>query len=130
LGRPPKRGETPSIIGEFVSAGKRARERDYQEKRDEYMAIKVKEYWVFDRFERSMTVFIRRGNKVIKRVLRENEIYTTDLCPALNCRWPSCLLWPTVGRRAKKKPNDCSSPMRGCRHLALSLRASMFGSSA
>src|SRR5262249_615110 len=42
LGRQPRRNETPSIIAEFVSSGKRDRERDYVEKRDEYMAIKVK----------------------------------------------------------------------------------------
>jgi Uma2 family endonuclease len=52
LGRQPRKGETPTIIAEFVSSGRRSRERDYVEKRDEYMAIKVKEYWIIDRFER------------------------------------------------------------------------------
>jgi Uma2 family endonuclease len=45
------------------------------------MAIKVQEYWIFDRFERTMTVFIRRGSKFVKRVIRENQVYTTDLLP-------------------------------------------------
>jgi Uma2 family endonuclease len=52
LGRQPRKGETPTIIVEFVSSGKRARQRDYEEKRDEYLAIGVKEYWIIDRFER------------------------------------------------------------------------------
>src|SRR5262249_8869999 len=46
LGRMPKRNETPTIAAEFVSAGKRDRERDYEVKRDEYMAIRIQEYWV------------------------------------------------------------------------------------
>src|SRR5215471_9031399 len=41
LGRRPRKGETPSVIAEFVSAGKRDRLRDYEEKRDEYMEIGV-----------------------------------------------------------------------------------------
>ena len=81
LGRLPRKGETPTIVAEFVSPGKRDRERDYVEKRDEYMAIKVQEYWIIDRFERIMTVFIRRGSKFAKRVIRENQVYTTDLLP-------------------------------------------------
>ena len=81
LGRKPRKGETPTIVAEFVSSGKSDRKRDYEEKRAEYMAIKVKEYWILDRFERVMTVFIRRGGKIIKRVVKENETYTTDLLP-------------------------------------------------
>src|SRR5205085_1598421 len=50
LGRLPRRGETPTMIVEFVSRGRRDRVRDYEEKRDEYIAIGVREYWVIDRF--------------------------------------------------------------------------------
>jgi Uma2 family endonuclease len=81
LGRLPRKDETPTVIAEFVSPGKRDRKRDYEEKRQEYMAIKVKEYWIIDRFERIMTVFLRRGDKVVKLVVKENEVYTTDLLP-------------------------------------------------
>jgi Uma2 family endonuclease len=98
LGRPPRKGELPTIVAEFVSAGKRDRQRDYEEKRDEYMELKVKEYWVIDRFRRTMTVFFIQGGKTRKRVLRENQTYTTDLLPgfelplaslfALADRWP------------------------------------------
>lgn len=81
LGRKPKRRETPTIVAEFVSGRKRDRERDYEVKRAEYMAIRVKEYWIIDRFERSMTVFFRSGGRTKKRVLREDEVYRTDLLP-------------------------------------------------
>jgi Uma2 family endonuclease len=81
LGRRPRRGETPTICVEFVSEGKRDRERDYEDKRDEYMEINVQEYWLIDRFQRTLTVFSRRGRRVQKRVLREGQTYTTDLLP-------------------------------------------------
>jgi Uma2 family endonuclease len=99
LGRLPRRNETPTIVAEFVSEGKRNIERDYETKRDEYMAIGVQQYWIFDRFEHTMTVYQARGRRPRKRVLRGNQIYTTDLLPgtelplaalfALADRWPS-----------------------------------------
>lgn len=60
LGRLPRRNETPTIIAEFVSEGKRDRERDYETNRDEYMELGVKEYWIIDRFEKIMTVWTRQ----------------------------------------------------------------------
>ena len=97
LGRLPRRRERPTILAEFVSEGKRDRDRDYEEKRDEYMEIKIQEYWIIDRFQRTMTVYFQSGDKVKKKVVRENQTYTTDLLPgfelplgrllALSDRW-------------------------------------------
>ena len=81
LGRLPRKNEAPTIVGEFVSRRKRDRTRDYETKLDEYMAIKVQEYWIFDRFDRCMVVFRRVGGKAVKRVIRENQIYRTPLLP-------------------------------------------------
>ena len=81
LGRRPRRGEKPTIIAEFVSAGKRDRIRDLEEKRDEYMALSVSEYWIIDRFERHMLVFSKQGKKTRKQTIGEDEIYTTPLLP-------------------------------------------------
>jgi Uma2 family endonuclease len=100
LGRLPKRNETPAIVVEFVSAGKRNIERDYETKRDEYLGCGVREYWIFDRFEHSLTVFQTAGSRRSrKRVFTENQIYSTDLLPgfrlhlerlfALADRWSS-----------------------------------------
>jgi Uma2 family endonuclease len=86
LGRLPRPKENPTIIAEFVSRGKRNRVRDYEEKRDEYLKIKVAEYWVIDRFERTLTVFSRQGNRTRKRVVAEKETYTTDLLPGFELR--------------------------------------------
>jgi hypothetical protein len=81
LGRRPTKADSPSIIAEFVSKGKRAHFRDYVEKRDEYMAIDVKEYWIFGRFARTLTVFRRQGKKIQKLVVTEKQIYETPLLP-------------------------------------------------
>jgi Uma2 family endonuclease len=79
--RKPKKNEPPTIVIEFVSKRKRDRDRDYETNRDEYAKIGVKEYWIIDRFERSMTVFARVGGRMRKRVISENQNYTTDLLP-------------------------------------------------
>jgi Uma2 family endonuclease len=79
--RPRWTTETPTIIAEFVSSGKRNYQRDYEEKRDEYLAMKVGEYWVIERFQRTMTVFTLVRSEVKARVIQEHEVYTTPLLP-------------------------------------------------
>lgn len=81
LGRLPHKTETPTITVEFVSAGRRSRERDYQLKRDEYRSAGVSEYWVLDRFERSLTVYRFGPGPMTRKVLTERQTYTTALLP-------------------------------------------------
>lgn len=79
LGGPPDfETDVPSILIEFLSPGKRSWERDYEIKRDEYLGVGVKEYWVFDRFERQLTVF--RKNKRAK-IIKEHQTYESALLP-------------------------------------------------
>lgn len=78
LGRRPDPAETPTIAIEFVSAGRRNLIRDYEQKRHEYESIGVREYWVFNRFDRTVTVYLPGGKKLVRR---ENETYATDLLP-------------------------------------------------
>lgn len=79
LGRQPKpKSDVPAIVVEFVASRARDRKRDYVEKRDEYAAIGVKEYWVVDRFRRTMTVC--RGTED-RLIVKEQETYQTDLLP-------------------------------------------------
>ncbi|MCI0458750.1 MAG: Uma2 family endonuclease [Gemmataceae bacterium] len=106
LGRLPTARDKPTIVAEFVSAGKRGHQRDYETKRTEYLAMTVKEYWIFDRFERTLTVFTRQRGKVKKRVFHEQQTYQTDLLPgfelplarlfSLANRWPSEETPPTA----------------------------------
>jgi len=60
LGRLPDTArDVPTIVIEFVSKDRRDRERDYEHKRRQYLDLGVTEYWVIDRFRRTMTVFRR-----------------------------------------------------------------------
>jgi len=73
--RPDPQTDSPTIVVEFVSAGRRSRRRDYVEKRDEYLALGVREYWVIDRFERTMTVFRRSEAGVDEAIVRDGDVY-------------------------------------------------------
>lgn len=57
LGRKPRVDETPTVAVEFVSAGRRNWLRDYEVKRAEYESVGIQEYWVVNRFDRTLTVF-------------------------------------------------------------------------
>jgi Uma2 family endonuclease len=81
LGRKPTRRDVPSILVEFVSKGRRNQTRDYEEKRDEYLALGVVEYWVFDRFASTLTVFSKHRDRFRKRLFKASQSYSTDLLP-------------------------------------------------
>ncbi len=66
---------TPDFVVELRS------KRDYEEKRDEYRASGVREYWIIDRFRRIMRVHRRTPEERVEQVVREDETYQTDLLP-------------------------------------------------
>lgn len=79
LGRTPRPGrDVPAIVIEFVSRSSRDRRRDYIEKRQEYAAIGVAEYWVIDRYRRKMTAYRTNGEIV---AVAASESYRTPLLP-------------------------------------------------
>jgi Uma2 family endonuclease len=77
--RPNPRVDVPTIVVELVSRRQRDRRRDYIEKRRDYLSLGVKEYWVFNRFERIFTVF--QPTEPVERVFQESDIYATPLLP-------------------------------------------------
>ncbi|MBI4601033.1 MAG: Uma2 family endonuclease [Planctomycetes bacterium] len=87
LGRGPRtrgraaRRDVPAIVVEFPSRRPADQRRDYEEKQLEYRDLGVKEYWIIDRFRRQMTVYSWQGRRWAKRVLREGEVYTTEILP-------------------------------------------------
>jgi Uma2 family endonuclease len=82
LGRYPDRGvDLAKIAVEFVSGSKRDQQRDYVDKRDDYMEAGIQEYWIIDRFKRRMTVFFNEPNGVRERVIGEKESYKSPLLP-------------------------------------------------
>lgn len=82
LGRQPKvRRDVPTIVVEFVSPGRRAWRRDYVEKRDEYLALGVVDYWVINRFQRRMTIFRPGVAGPTEEIIHEGDIYRPSLLP-------------------------------------------------
>ncbi len=69
----------PSIVIDFVSKRWWNALRDYETKRDEYLAAGVKEYWGIDRFRRIMTVY--RHGQISPTIVTECDTYQTDLLP-------------------------------------------------
>jgi Uma2 family endonuclease len=80
LGRVPDPAvDIPTIVVEFVSKSKRDRQRDYEEKRREYLALGVAEYWIIDRFRRVMKVY--RASEPAEQVIEASATYRTALLP-------------------------------------------------
>ncbi|MEM1061334.1 MAG: Uma2 family endonuclease [Planctomycetota bacterium] len=78
---PELKDAVPTIAIEIVSRGRRDRHRDFVEKRAEYFAIGVKEYWIFDRFRRTLTACSTGEGDAGRKVVREQENYETPLLP-------------------------------------------------
>jgi Uma2 family endonuclease len=93
--------DTATIAAEFVSAGRRNQKRDYEEKRREYQEAGLKEYWIIDRFQRTMTVIQFRGRRTVVKVIHENETYESPLLPGFQV--PLAKLLEAADRLARRK---------------------------
>ena len=69
----------PEIVVEIVSFGSVF--RDYEEKREEYLAIGIKDYWIIDVNKQEMTVFRRWRGQWSEKTYRPGDVYTTRLLP-------------------------------------------------
>jgi Uma2 family endonuclease len=102
LGRvPDTMKDVATIAVEFVSAGRRSWRRDYLEKRKEYRQAGIKEYWIFDRFERTLTVHQYRADKTLKKVIRETHTYQSPLLPGFDV--PVAQILEAADKWARKK---------------------------
>jgi Uma2 family endonuclease len=78
------RGRRLSVLGvEVVSPGTRARERDYVDKRVDYLAVGLLEYWIVDPDERQVTVLVRREADGVasweERTYRDADVIVSEL---------------------------------------------------
>lgn len=71
----------PEIVVEVVSPS--SRQRDYQEKPEEYLRFGVSEYWILDAERREMLVLKRSRGRWAERVVRPPDLYRTRLLPGL-----------------------------------------------
>jgi Uma2 family endonuclease len=85
------KGRVVSVLGvEVVSPGKRSRDRDYVDKRDDYLAFGLLEYWIVDPELRQVTVLVRREVGGIpaweERIFSGEDVIFSDLLPGFAAR--------------------------------------------
>jgi Uma2 family endonuclease len=83
--RDPRGRRQAGLAVEVVSPGKEARQRDYEDKRQEYLAIGLREYWIVDPHLRRVTVLVRRGEGQgatwEERAYRDAEVIGSETLP-------------------------------------------------
>ncbi len=109
LGRVPDEDrDVPTIAVEFVSGSKRDWLRDYETKRDEYLALGVLEYWVFDRFARKLTVWKPGEGGFQQAEFGEADTYRTPLLPGFEL--PVGRILSVADDWTKKRPGRGGAP--------------------
>lgn len=73
----------PELIFEIVSPGRLNRRRDYDEKRDEYERLGVREYVIVDRYDHEVTVLRLVDGRYQEQLLKSDDTYRTELLPGL-----------------------------------------------
>jgi Uma2 family endonuclease len=109
LGRVPVLGrDIPSIVVEIVSQRRRDRMHDYEEKRCEYLALGVREYWIIDRFDCRMTVYRNQPEGPAEVIIKADETYRTLLLPGFELPLARLLKladdWADPARPRAKRP--------------------------
>lgn len=104
--RPDPARDVPTIVVEFVSTGKAAWRRDFIDKRDEYLESGIAEYWVIDRFQRTLTVFTLENGVPIEKVVQEGEIYHAELLPGFELPLKDLLIAADKWDAASEPPRD------------------------
>jgi Uma2 family endonuclease len=69
----------PALAAEVVSRS--SVKRDYEIKRDEYLAYGLHEYWIVDPLKLQVTVLIRRGDAWNKMVFRDEQVIGSLVLP-------------------------------------------------
>ncbi|HKB40332.1 MAG TPA: Uma2 family endonuclease [Gemmataceae bacterium] len=71
----------PEVVIEVVSPD--SEHRDYAEKREEYLAFGVLEYWIFNAERQELLVLRRYGGRWVEQSVRPPQTYSTRRLPGL-----------------------------------------------
>lgn len=71
----------PELVVEVVSPS--SRDRDYEQKPQEYLDFGVSEYWIVDYEKREMLVLRRSAGRWVRKVVKEQEVYEPKLLSGL-----------------------------------------------
>lgn len=109
LGRTPDPAvDRPTIVVEFVSRSRSDWLRDYEVKRREYIDFGVREYWIIDRFRRTMTVYRPADPGPTEQVVKEGETFQTPLLPGFELPLAQLLevsdRWAKARRDKRRRP--------------------------
>ena len=74
----------PDLVFEIVSPGWASMRRDYEEKREEYERLGVREYVIVDRFAHRLTVLTLSNSQFAESWLDSKDTYTSPLLPGLS----------------------------------------------
>jgi Uma2 family endonuclease len=69
----------PEIVIEIISRDSES--RDYDEKREEYLAIGVRDYWIIDAEREEITALRRHGDRWRETIVRPGQTYRTRTLP-------------------------------------------------
>ncbi len=83
----------PHIVVEVISPG--GEDRDFIDKREEYLRVGVREYWILDPEHRRLHVLARAGDTWEETIVPESGVYRTIFLPGLEVR-PAELLGPAA----------------------------------
>ncbi len=84
---PPPEGEQPwsrwipDLVVEVLSPGAEAHHRDYVEKREEYLAAGVREYWIVDPQEGTVLALVRTGDRWEEHLHKKGDRHRSGLLP-------------------------------------------------
>ena len=73
------RPRLPALAAEVVFSG--SIKRDYEVKREEYLAFGLLEYWIVDPFKRVVTVLTRRGDTWNEAIFRDEQMIVSLVLP-------------------------------------------------
>ncbi|MGP0069873.1 MAG: Uma2 family endonuclease [Isosphaeraceae bacterium] len=74
----------PHIVVEILSPG--GEDRDLIDKREEYLRVGVREYWILDPERRHLIVLTREGDTWDETIIPESGVYQTIFLPGLEVR--------------------------------------------